>query len=269
MQRQLIGDMLWVLNTPSLVDDPEMAESVLVDAASIDHAQLSAFIANRQSHRVGYYFESLLAFWLQHIRGVEMVDTGGQIKVDKQTVGELDFLFRDEHGRLNHWEATVKFFLHFPNENGSHFPGPNASDNFERKITKLFEKQLRLSETYYPDVQVRRGFVKGIMFYHPSVGEPQSLPERMSPHHLRGKWIRESELDFLNTYEAHAGQILMKPNWLAAPTENLVPIPELRTQLNTHFANSRYPVMLSITTNTGDSEIQRMFVAPDSWPQTG
>lgn len=271
MRSQAIEDLLWVLQSPPLIVGANVVEPITVDADAIDAAELTEFLAMRPGHRVGKYFENLVLFWLERIRKVEIVATNIQIQDGTRTLGEIDFLFRDEQGNLNHWEASVKFFLHFPNDNGSHYPGPNASDNFERKITKLLERQLPISEIHYPDVTVRRAFVRGKLFYHSQIEQPSVLPDHMNPAHLRGRWIRQTELEALAQYKNATGHILWKPLWLTAPvTGDGSTIEELIGSLRDHFAKSAYPVLISITQpgNTAAAEIERLFVVPSSWPQT-
>ncbi len=256
---QIVEDLLWVVNSPSLIDD---AEVVSLKSGDIDADELKRFLDERPGHRVGRYFENLVAFWLDRIVGVEMVAAGEQVWEGTRTVGEIDFVFRTNSSTLVHWETAVKFFLHCPNDGDSDFPGPNASDNFERKMTKLFEKQLPLSDRVYPDVVQRRAFVRGRMFYHPSVGEPELFPDRLAPNHLRGTWIRESELDWFDEFESSRGLIVMKPYWLATPVDQTsrVPVSELCDQLGAHFRCSRNPALVAV------EGAGYVFVVPETWP---
>jgi len=267
LPHQATADLLWVLRSPSLVTGDESIGPVEVDESDIDSDALDAFVAERPGHRVGRYFETLVHFWLEYVRKVEVVGVGVQIRDGKDTVGEIDFLFRDEDGRLNHCEAAVKFFLHHPNEEGSHFPGPNATDSFERKADRLFGHQLQISQERYPEVEVRKAFVRGQIFYHAGIPAPDTLPARMAADHLRGVWCRQSELDVLAAYENATGCIVLKPHWLA-PVANAprFAMPELASQLTTHFTQSNNPVMVDIM--DGSIEIERLFVTSDLWPAT-
>lgn len=258
---QAVADLLWVVNSPSLVDDEVTDPSLSAEA--VDSDRLAGFLEDRRSHRVGRYFESLVLFWLQEICEFQIVASGLQVQDGTRTVGEIDFVFRDGAGTLQHWETAVKFFLHCPRQSESDFPGPNASDNFERKMTRLFEKQLRLSESVFPEVTTRRAFVRGRMFYHPDVGEPETLPERLSADHQRGVWIRESELEWFEPYQAASGCVASKPHWLAPPVEasELIAVPELVRHLRQHFEQTRYPALVMLP-----GVVDQMFVVSDSWP---
>ena len=130
-------------------------------------------------------------------------------------------------------------------------------------MTKLFEKQLRLSESVFPEVTTRRAFVRGRMFYHPDVGEPSVLPQHLSQLHQRGVWLRESELDWFEQHAESRGCIAVKPNWLAPPVdeEMLRSVPELIGDLTDHFERTRYPAMVMLP-----GVVDQMFVVPESWP---
>lgn len=279
---QAIRDLEWVLNSPSLIDDPQAVGAIrldhecnqVFDCNSLSGAQLNElaqFCERGVEHKVGRYFEDLVGFWLQHLRQVEMVGQGIQVRDEKRTIGEIDFLFRDENGLLTHLEVAAKFYLHNPDSHEvSDFPGPNATDNFERKSDKLFNDQLALSIQHYPEVKQRLALVRGTLFYHPSILRPKELPSRMSAKHAEGVWIRASELNLLDIFSS--GVIAPKPFWFSslAPVREVAcevkPVVELKSELRDHFAENAYPVMVSLAGSEGGSTAERFFVVSDSWP---
>lgn len=266
---QGLNDLEWVLSSPSLVIDPLAAPAISLDRSMVDLDHLEAFLAERDEHRVGRYFEHLLLYWFVHVRKVELVGAGVQIKDEQnRTLGEMDFLFRDDDGRLNHCEAAVKFFLHYPNDDGSHFPGPAARDNFERKSTQLFTKQLLMSEVHAPDVEVRLAFMRGRVFERVGVPGPEVLPHRMAPDRLGGLWVRESDLGLLDPLGDVGFHIVQKPHWFAPSIDGeVLTRGQFDDQLSSHFDGPAYPVMVSIR-GSDSSELHRCFVLPTAWPQT-
>ena len=266
---QAIGDLEWVLTSPSLVADPLAIGEVGFNRSAVDVDHLVDFLAERQEYRVGRYFEHLLLYWLVHVRKVDLVGAGVQIRDEQnRTLGEMDFLFRDEDGVLNHCEAAVKFFLHYPNENGSHFPGPAARDNFERKSTQLFDKQLPMSQVHAPDVQIRSAFVRGRIFERVGASGPESLPTRMSARRLRGAWVRESDLEALSIFGDVGFHIVQKPYWFSPTVDgHILGASEFAQQLVHHFDGPAYPVMVSVR-QPDLIEVERCFVVPNEWPQT-
>lgn len=272
-------DLIWAINSPSLIrssDDVATSEwspvSRKMNVSSPSGARFEA-IPNRQ---VGRYFEQLVRFYLESVRRVEIVAHGLQIHEGGQTLGEIDFLYRDENSSLCHCETAVKFYLHFPDaaECGSRFIGPNAADSFERKMRRLVEHQLRLSRGRFPDVVRREAHVKGRIFYHPLLATPDVFPELLSPDHLKGFWVRVSELYLLETMQtASKFKVLRKPHWLSPETfsatdDRLLTAGEVSRTLNGHFRRRRTPQLVSGLTKEADGwrETCRAFVVSDQWP---
>ncbi|QDT92256.1 DUF1853 family protein [Gimesia algae] len=276
---QSLRDLHWVITSASLISDssqdPHRSEDQ--DLSLISEQELTEFLVPYSRFRVGQYFEGLVLYWLERIRRLKIVAQNRQLFVENQTVGEIDFLFEDEAGELTHWETAVKYYLHYPAENttGSHFIGPNAKDNFEKKCRRLLEYQLPLSETHFPEVTRRVAFVKGIIFYNPHLAAPTPLPERMSPAHEKGVWLYCSELDWLKTqYSEAVYQIREKPDWLSPAVrepgiEKLLTFSELKRTLDVHFQKGDRPLMISVLKQTQNDcrEIERLFVVAENWPE--
>ena len=267
---QPLDDLLWAVNSQPLLNASPLVDPV--DVGEIDHDHFAEFLREQSDHRVGRYFERLILYWLTHIRKVQIVHHSKQILDAKRTIGEIDFIFRDESHRLTHWETAIKFYLYDPlaQSFSSQFIGPNAADNFEKKTAKMFAKQLPLSKNHFPEVEVREAFVKGRVFYHPDQPKPTTLPKYLSPGHLTGRWIRAAELDYLNQADPKSiFQIQQKPNWLTAqrPTAGKprsLSSTELVDQLKSHFDELGHPVLVSEHSKL--DEAKWIFVVPDSWP---
>ena len=276
---QALRDLKWVVNSPSLLVDPPGAEPQVMELpgnhVEVDGDRLIEFLESRQSHRVGRYFEALVHFWLDAVCGYEIVAAGQQVRNGKQTIGELDFVYRDDSRRLVHLEIAVKFYLHQPfrSVQGSHLIGPNSADTFERKTSKLFEKQLPLSRQVYKDITHRLALVKGRIFYHPEWPALKEPPTRLSPSHLEGEWLAEAELDLLAPEEdSNRFRVLKKPLWLSSvgwPDSELdLEFEELKEALIRQFEVRPRPVLVSEFQSElgGVREVRRVFVVPDTWP---
>lgn len=279
MTSQAARDLIWTINSPSLIQSPRESyelELPACHAADFDADMLQTRLNAVPSQRVGRYFEHLVHFYLEAIRGFEIVERGLQIQEEGRTVGEIDFLFRDARGSVVHCEAAVKFYLYVPDptDGGSHLPGPNATDNFERKMRRLFEHQLPLSEGRFPEVTRRKAFVKGYIFYHPLHRPPTSLPDQLSPNHLKGSWIRESELDLLDDSSIPSMfRLVRKPHWLSleiaiATDDTLLTSEAVKESLRCHFAARRTPQLVSVLTRREKfwHESNRVFVVSNQWP---
>jgi len=295
---QAVRDLEWVLTSPSLIVPSiparEMCSSIESTNLNQFQNELAEFLhcesPRRDQYRVGRYFEQLVLFYLKQIRQVEIVASGLQIQAGSRTIGELDFVFRDESGQLQHWETAVKFYLFHPDptESGSHLIGPDSRDNFEKKMQRLFEHQLPLSDKPFPDIAERHAFVKGRVFYHPESLPPRSLPDLLSPDHLRGVWLYRRDLDWLSrlaesngscmSSSSYMARIVQKPLWLSPDVvadtssdltaKQLVPVEKTQAQLQQHFCESSSPRLVSLLARQSGEwrEFERVFVVADSWP---
>jgi hypothetical protein len=278
---QLLRDLAWAVNSPSLIRE-EIAEcdtrSIRLDPASVDILHLHESFAGHDERRVGRYFERLIAYWLRHVRGLEVIAQTVPVREGGRTLGEIDLVFRDELGRVNHWELAVKFYLGASNVDsqadgpGVRLIGPNARDNFEEKMNRMYGHQLKLSERHFPDVEARRAFVKGRIFYHVRDAPEGNLPERLSPEHLRGHWFHASEIGLI-PHDAAGFRVLPKPFWLSAhvskfPDASIIGRAELSENLHAHFKRRDRPVLVSqlVAGDKGLTESCRFFVVSDPWP---
>ncbi len=274
-----MDDLIWSIASPSLITDEDRDDVATAtwEADEVDPKHLKDFLETRSTYRVGAYFEDLIHYWLAHVRKVDVLAHGRQIRVGKQTQGELDFLFRDEQGILTHWETAVKFFLHYPEENptGSFYIGPNAADTLERKSRKLFKRQLPLSERIDENVQKRQAFVKGRIFYHARQEKPEIPSDLLAKNHLRATWIRDSELDWLEDPAIDAVRVIHKPHWLSTRPNlgngvEFTSVDAEQTRLRAHFAKSHLPNLIGLYQKAGNEfiETDRVFVVHRDWPET-
>lgn len=278
---QLLRDLVWAVNSPSLIEEAISegdVESNRLTPARVDIAHLQENFAGRCEQRVGRYFEQLILYWLRHVRGLEIIAQSFPVREGGRTLGEIDLVFRDELGRVNHWELAVKFYLDASNDD-SHavdrsvrLIGPNARDNFEKKLNRMFVHQLKLSEQHFSDVEVRRAFVKGRIFYHAGEEPADKLPERLSPHHLRAAWYRAAEIELI-PHNAAGFRLLHRPFWLSDETSNLPDEPiigrsELVETLREHFEQRDRPVLVTqfVANGQGLIESNRFFLVSDAWP---
>ncbi len=276
-------DLIWAVNSPSLISNA--VHHGVLDPCDVDTEHLASFLDDFKGHRVGRYFEQLIFYWLKYIRRVEIIAQSLPIRDGNRTLGEIDLLFRDEQGRLTHWEIALKFYLHFPHPSSidSHFIGPNAADTFERKMERLFQHQLPRSAATFPDIEIRQAYVKGRIFYHPLAVPSFDLPQHHSPDHLRCHWVRSSQLDLIGPSVGELFRVLHKPFWLSeesarkkvSPNEliprsesDLVTWRQLCEHLEEHFAIDGHPVLISklCSSDLEFAELQRIFVVPECWP---
>ena len=297
---QATRDLLWIANSPSLLAGDKGGYCPLPDSrplspAGIDDDHLKEFLDQHPSRQVGRYFETLVSYWLRHIRRLEIVSESQTIFDGNRSIGEIDFIFYDEQRRLTHWEVAVKFYLHLSNADLATCPfiGPNARDTLDRKIQKLLQHQLPLSRKLFPEVEIRHPFLKGRLFYHDAETGKRNHDKQISADHLAEAWCRHSELEQrIQTPTQQSGlpqsglpqsefqehqpvryRLLKKPHWLADETafeddDTLWTSETLLSKARIHFTASTQSVLVARLVHDGShyKETGRFFVVPETWP---
>lgn len=258
---QVWRDLDWLIHSPDLLSAdaglplakwPDAVLKVLEqwliqerDAPCVIHHAFSS-----PYRRLGLYAEALLGEALKHTASVQLLaqhaavhradpHTGSQSA--RQTVGELDYVWRDRLSqRIWHWELAVKLYLYLPatvtaNSGLDQFAGLQRRDTLARKTARLRDHQLVLSSL--PTVSAMLGapvdnaaaYLKGWLFY-PLSGPywddyalPDSAARRMlNPQHLKGWWLTETAFrERLNQIQPHHGgaawrwQVVPRLQWLA------------------------------------------------------
>jgi hypothetical protein len=298
LQDPAVRDLAWVIGSPGLLDGtyPAYQGHVVEDKWCQDQLHVCAtwlskldahpqtlhdFIQSRPTRRLGHYFETLITFWLTHLKETELIATNLQVQDAQRTLGEYDFLFRHSEGETFHWEAAVKFYLQVtPQAEQSSFIGPGTRDRLDIKLNKVFKQQLLLSNSpegrqalpknIKPDRT--QAFIKGYLFYHFSIRHKLSIAG-VSARHLSGWWMRHNLEKIPQTNTDSLWAILPRLNWLApaliTDKSQVNTYSILAEQLDQHFqAGSEALLVAELTGETGDvwRELSRGFVVCSTWP---
>lgn len=314
-----VRDLAWVMQSPALLEgSPDNGVSgcqarVITDAfcqsvyrtnqrwlaeQDNDPGPLRQWLAERQSHRLGYYFEALVEYWLRHLLGDGDLHTRVAVRQVKRTLGEFDFLFVEKQARLlNHWEVAVKFYLrHRCDDGGYVWFGPGARDRFDKKVKHLIDHQCHLSETVPGQAAIRAQFpgiaalpvqsqilLKGYLFYPANSDwrHPDEIPAAASPRHLTGWWTHCNELLIPEDSSQSRWCPVTKLRWLAPVVigpkagegelseADLLSRQQLVALCRAHFLSRAEPVLIAELQpgNNGSwSEISRGFVVGEHWP---
>lgn len=171
--------------------------------------------------KLGHLYEDALAAMLAATPRYTAVARGIQIRKNTgHTVGELDFLIRDlDSDQTIHLELAVKFYLAVETERGFLLPGPDARDNYFRKLTKMRSHQLVLTDKYDSLLPERfrqekiivQQLVHGCIFSHIHARGPAEA-EFLNPNGRRGKWLRAEQCARYFGKDAQL-KIIPKPLW--------------------------------------------------------
>ena len=217
--------------------------------------------------KLGHLYEDALASLLESSPRFDLLARNLQIQKDAHTtVGELDFLLRDlESGQLIHLELATKFYLAVEAETGLTLPGPDARDNYFKKLQRLRSHQLQLPSLYqvhFPEAYrhepiITQQLIYGCLFDHIHAAQ-LATPEFSHPNGRRGRWLTIDELPDHFPPET-IFQIIPKPLW-PVPFEFLNEI-----VLDNWSPNAAVDRCLMFRV-VGKSV--RYFVAPSGYPKT-
>ena len=216
--------------------------------------------------KLGYIYEDGLRKLLDATERYEVLEHGLQIQRDRhQTIGELDFLFRDTSSPdLIHLELAVKFYLAIDSAEGLLLPGPNSRDNYYNKLERLRSHQLTLAKRfpellppqYQKEVIHTQHLVIGCLFDHidtHSLAEPPYI----HPNARRGIWLCQSEFQ---AYFPHCTTPLVIPKPLWAVDVSVIADSQL-TPFDLEAPLTRC-TMLKVA-----NEDKAVFITPDNYPE--
>ena len=174
--------------------------------------------------KLGHLCEQALAHLLERSSDFDLLETSLPVRKDRHhTLGELDFLLREKkNGSLIHLELATKFYLAVPTKAGLTLPGPDARDDYFKKLSRLRNHQLTLAtrhreslpEAYREHEILPRHLVLGALFDHINAREP-SLPEAIHPQARRGRWLTIMELP--SHFDTTTLLLIPKPLWPVPP----------------------------------------------------
>lgn len=314
-QHAIVHDLAWVMQSPAIVDVaqylalvpqlnlPVTHVSIVTDEYCLaltqqhqvwlqrldqDPLHLQQWLVERSSHRLGYYFETLVEYWLHHLYQDGFVTTHVQVQRDKQTLGEFDFLFAAAQAeRLQHWEVAIKFYLYHPSASGvERWYGPLTRDRLDLKLAHLLQHQIALSQC--PEGRSKLAqlgyhttessiFLKGYLFY-PSRSDWQFAPHHnpgVAAGHLRGWW---SPIEPFNVPQQSADShwaVIPRLRWLSplilaeAEIDTLIARADLWQYCRAHMAKSPEPFLIAEMVPASDGhwhEITRGFIVNEGWP---
>lgn len=247
-----------------------------------DPFQLRQFAARGdRPDRLGRYFERLLHFWVREYLAPERLFANRVIQNGHDSLGELDLLFAAPSFPMpQHWEATVKFYLCVGGESPSlvDFVGTNTEDRLDKKVTALFERQLKLVERDEAKRELEvlgfrerlesRALVKGALFYPFERDRlTHGFPPEVSPHHARGWWSEEQDIQrALEGPKKSFFTILERHRWLSAfqgAPDSGHDRDSMAAWAREHFSRTRSALM--VAEHFEGNEISRGFIVPTGW----
>lgn len=288
----MVRDLAWLMTAPDLIDtdwpgrpsltqlglgEPEHRHAYLA-AIDADPSALEAMVGRTATTRLGQYHEFLWQFLLSTAPATELLAHNVPIREEKRTLGELDLLYRNADGRLQHLEVAIKFFLGLPCGPGDsgdtcRWIGPGGLDSLALKVSHLLHHQLPLLQSQRarellllglndspantikeaPLASLQHGIeahlaMPGVLFqpWHCPMALPRGVPDSA----LQGLWCHWRDWSALcRQFEnMRFGTCLAKPHWLAPPQpRHWSSRDDLTRALAAHFATYATPVQVMLT----------------------
>ena len=259
----------------SLIRAPLLAGDV-PGAASFDRSRFTSDtpdIALNFEQKLGHLYEEALEGLIKPTSGLTLIASHQQIfDAQGQTLGELDFILHDQLGDLVlHLELAVKVYLAVQTPGGWSYPGPNASDNWHRKLKHMSERQLTmtrhpmaqklLSEQYgITDIEPRQ-LIYGCLFMPIDQADEVPTPDYMAREGQRGKWLYASQWSD-HFADSETLLIIPKPLWPVESSERNEVLLSACSARDLHSLAKTSCVMF-----TAPGGYQKYFLVPDAWPQ--
>ncbi|QQL46123.1 DUF1853 family protein [Sulfuriroseicoccus oceanibius] len=249
-------------NSPLLIK--HLPEASSFDREPLSPAEVSSPLNLDQ--KLGHLYEDALALLIQSSHRYELLERNLQLQSSiHKTQGEIDFLLRDHaSGRLIHLELAVKFYLAVQSPDGLLLPGPDARDNFFKKLHRLRSHQLILTKKYRDHLPAKyrnesiapQHLILGAVFDHITSGHPAEA-EFLSHGARRGHWLRQCEL--ITHFPNRHIQTIPKHLW---PVETS----QLPSHLLHPFSNDS-PLDRCLLLKIQDHP-HPIFLTPDNYPQS-
>lgn len=253
----------------------ELLAAELTGAARFDRSLLKRPpIGTRLNfeQKLGHLFEDAFAATIDAADDLSLIGRNVQLPgSDGQTLGEMDFLILNvPRQQPIHLELAVKFYLAHEDAQGTmQFPGPDARDNWPRKLKRLTSHQLRLTdlpavrsllleqfEIKPPEVA---HIIYGCLFDHIDALPATDAPA-ISAGCRRGRWLYASEIESLRD-ATNTITIIPKALWPVQISDQLrTTLPACSVSQLVRAAQNRC-VMFSTPELP-----QSMFLVPDDWP---
>jgi hypothetical protein len=285
-KHKIVRDLAWCITSENLLNHPLCVQKEFFDfdlntfqddlnSLDKDPSPLVDFLASKNTHRLGHYFEALVYYWLTISERFEILISNYPLRNTKGiTKGEVDLIVQDTRTtKIEHWELAVKFYLAFPDKEETLFIGPNANDYLHLKLKKLVSHQCEILKTeegvqLLADLNIKeakaRLFVKGALYYHPK--KKYSNSTSINPQHNKGWWIYYNEAqEFLK--EDCKFLLLHKKDWLSSASQNehMLSKSDCLELLETELQDSPRSLYIACFKN---GELQSTgFVVHDNWPK--
>lgn len=241
----------WIITRPGLIQ----GDSVIVGKAPFSHSQLSFNNDYQGNPFLGFIYQHVCAELFNSSPNYQLLAEEIQLIQDKETIGAIDFIAKNNQTRnIEQWEVAIKFFL----LHKGLWYGPNPQDRLDKKLDRMLNHQLIMSQTQlfkttYPQWSDKailpKLLMQGRLYVNPF--RPETIPEHclglpINKNRIKGYWCYQDEISKI----PDAIYPLEKWQWMTGNSENR----EQPVQIEGRFTHGQ--------TQNGTF----WFIVPSHWP---
>lgn len=292
-QHQVVRDLVWAIASPPLIVPGKkqccwyseqwyrelyrQSENWLCDLDA-QPEYLQQRVDSQKDRRMGRYFETLWAFWLEQHPRYEIVQQNLPLRQGGNTIGELDFLVLDKQsGKYLHWEMAVKFYLGVGDTRMQcNWHGPGKKDRLDKKVEHLHNRQSVISRQPAASVLLDEMglhvdecgvILKGRLFYPSVTSEPILSPVDAGQEHEKGKWLTLDEFAGSYTDNEHFFPLLGE-GWMAQPGHPGLSKYLSKNNILESIERSRYRLPLYLGQHPNNDNSERIFLVSNDWSES-
>lgn len=233
------------------------------------------YLQAQKDRRLGSYFETLWAYWLEHSERYELIQRNLVVRAGGVTLGELDCIVRDRHeGGYYHWELAIKFYLGIGDTvRQENWIGPGKRDRLDKKVAHLIQHQCRLGQHPHAQALLNKSGIelagsgvifKGRLFYPHTSTSTHAPPSGANPGHLAHGWVTLEQL-MATAMAGECFQPLVNSGWLASPAPGTKQVRYELAALVALIEQGSYRLPLQLLCYSMDASVRRQFVVARHW----
>lgn len=202
--------------------------------------------------RLGKWVEKFVTFQLINCENVEVLGESIQVKEEKTTIGELDYIFTFKTNPI-HLEVVYKFYLYDPSIDTKDalrkWIGPNRNDSLIYKLHKLKTKQFPLlyhskTKPILDKFGINPKHIKQYVHFKAKLFTPlgANIDTALNSDCIVGHYIN---INMLSDFKDSLFFIPKKIQWLLIPNDNVqwISYNHAKTQLREETKRNRSPLV--------------------------
>lgn len=235
MHDKLLRQLNAFKNTPPLWIGKGIGDLLQFDTSTLDYPKIlkdSEVQSASSIFVLGKRLEKFFEFGIQNSENIDLLVANLQVSKEKITLGELDYIIKDNATRtVIHIELVYKFYLYDPalSNEISRWIGPNRNDSLLQKVDKLTSKQLPLlynlqTQKYLEELNLKAESIVQQVCFKAQLFIPKSISKNnydlVNEECIAGYWITLAEFK-TSDYKDSEYFIPLKQDWPIMPIESL------------------------------------------------